>query len=368
MKRLIIYVLLSFLCYNGFAQKTNEKKSDTDRGEVGMSVSAFSYGILSQGVNTVTGTYSLLKDFYFNKETYREISDITWEDVKNADYKEFGKSLYQPFAEGLGNTMYNAIHGDAENRGRAAFDIGMIVYGAKGTAKSLVGPKQSFHYTNKTAAESIKKGGLNTGKDGHAYTTPDGNLSSSQAKQQLALKHKDAPTHRVEITPDKKPIETRKVQPIIDNNGQAMRGGGTEQLHNKPIPPENITEISKIDAKPIIVAKEAIEKLPYTTVPYILSGQSQNETTEGGHKLDSKIRTVILLDNTIKIGFYKQIDKLGVTYVLLNNIDLYRVNAEFLAQITNGNTNAGNFENKDVKPKTRNEVVPNNQREQRGLK
>lgn len=304
MKRFIIYVLSYFLCYNGVAQMLTEKEDIKtnhyisgfkyiDWKDVGWGLSEYSYGFLNQGLNTVTGTYSLLKDFYFNKETYRELSGLTWGDIKNADYKELGKSIAEPIIEETINMGKNYLTGSPESSGEAAFKVFDFVSGAKGISKDLVSLRP-IDFRNPT---QLSRG-----------------ISNAES---------------LRLTPDTK-------------------FGQIKQLTSD-------------------VAK-GIDKISNYT-PSVINNKSDKseQQAEQGHSIDSMIRTVILFDNTMKVGFYKQINKSGVIYIVLNDIDLYRIDTNFLSEITNKNSNAENFENKDKKMKTRNETIPNQKRDQRGM-
>jgi hypothetical protein len=367
-----------------------------DWNEVGWGLSEFSFGFCNQGLNTLTGAYSALKD----------LSDLTREDIVNTNYVEFGKYMYKSFAVGLGNTIYNAIHGDPESTGRAAFDIIMIVDGGgkiiSNVARPLgtkitkiVLPKEvtSVSSSNryfwsggsipkKVAKKIAKENGGNTlemtreGRITELLTTDvfTGKIPNRYYGNwnQLSLSFAEGTTG-----------EARAIL-----NAKGINKNSTYLLYEKPILQKsniklveyvtdgNITKRISLNEK-IKINNPAAQNISNPTTPNIyspiitsiyLGGKiSKISDIEGGHKLDPKVRTVILLDSIIKIGFYKQIDKLGVTYISLNSIDLYRVNAGFIAKIISGNTNAGNFEDKDIKLKTRNEVVPNKKREQRGL-
>jgi len=142
---------------------------------IGMSISGFSYGILEEGTNVFTDQfnlgYKLLGPYYFldpktgipslmNTNFMNDIKivgeEFSWgaiRDYSSLDmYKGYTISIGNPTITSLKNTLFNFLYGDAENRGRATFQIGKMVYDYYGVGKNLTNPSQFLEdYSKKSA-------------------------------------------------------------------------------------------------------------------------------------------------------------------------------------------------------------------------
>jgi RHS repeat-associated protein len=105
------------------------------------------------------------------------------------------------------------------------------------------GAQYLYHYTSEAAANSIRKNGLNVGKDGFSYLTNNPNLSALQAQIELALPANRAlPTSLIKINVTG--LNPALVRRVTGNMPGMGAGGGTEFLFNQTIP-SNLIQVIK---------------------------------------------------------------------------------------------------------------------------
>ncbi len=102
-------------------------------------------------------------------------------------------------------------------------------------------------------------------------------------------------------------------------------------------------------------------------IPIDISTITVNQSTEGGHKLITHIKHRIIVDDSMPIGNYKQTYISDEWCIFLNIEDLSKINSEFLLSEFKQVGGVYKFETQKKELKTRDEVVPNKKREERGL-
>jgi len=130
----------------------------------------------------------------------------------------------------------------------SAWEAGAVRVGLPNVGANGVGAKPLYHYTSGEAANSVVSQGLQVGRDGFVYTTPNSSLTPFQAQIELALPaNRPVPNallqinveglNRVGIFPVIGP------HPVQGNLPGLGAGGGTEVLFDQAIPPQFIQRV-----------------------------------------------------------------------------------------------------------------------------
>lgn len=392
MKKLIALFILTCVTIWGYSQenktyqsnkrtKTNSIKQNVNdvketlvetgkaivSGEALEPAGKFAYGFLKQGVNTAVGIGGAVMELPSNLVVaFKEYSD-----VNSDEFMYFGEYTLESIGEFMYNTGQNAISGDPERMGEAAFDVyytlasGVETVNAGKYFASKYGPK--YHYTSFEAAKSIQKTGIKLNSDGEAFATHDRGLTPSGAKSKLALSHEEPPTTRVTIDKSVKPHEIRKVEKA---NGQP--GGGFEQVFYKEIPADKIISIDPVpkelptSTKVARMVGETTNNIAsYTTPivgPFVAKENSQNNN-EGGHKLNAQINAVVFTEESINPGKVLLFEKDEIKFIGINSIDIEKITPELLSKVSGENVELSDTSKK----RNREDVVPSNNRTQRGF-
>lgn len=348
----------------------------------------FCYGVLEQGANLTIGIGESLVELPDNLvKAVSECEDAVGRPIETMYY--FGKYSLESIWESMANIYYNYTSGDPERIGAASFDIGLTVATVKGSLKSgkkisirnkekvkdlanKYGPK--YHYTNGKFGESIRKSGLkvNKTKDGIIFATFDGSLSGAEAQARLALPQETPPNIRIKIHRSVKPQEIREVAPKY-----GRPGGGSEQLFYTDIPADKILSVDPIPLNPSLgtravrMAGDAINNtISYESAaaPPLIAERlaiSNKEANEGGHTIEARISTIVYVDDSIEPGETMLFGIDGTFLLGINSKDIDKVTPEFLSNISNHD---GDPKLPDPKPeRSRNDVIPESTRTQRGL-
>ena len=103
----------------------------------------------------------------------------------------------------------------------------------------------------------------------------------------------------------------------------------------------------------------------YTTPvvgPLVAKENSQNNN-EGGHKLNAQINTVVFIEESINPGKVLFFEKDEIKFIGINSIDIERITPVLLGKISGENVELSDTSKK----RNREDVVPLNNRTQRGL-
>ena len=390
MKKLIALFILISVAYCGYSQENgthqSNKRTETNTtkqkvnviketlvgtgqafvsGEALESAGEFAYGFLKQGVNTAVGVGGAVMELPSNLVVaFKEYSD-----VNSDEFMYFGEYTLESIGEFMYNTSQNAISGDPERMGEAAFDVyytlasGVETVNAGKYFASKYGPK--YHYTSLEAAKSIQKTGIKLNSKGEAFATHDGGLTPSGAKSRLALKGPE-PEARVTF----KDVPFDRIGKVEKANGQP--GGGFEQVFYKEIPADKIISIDPVpkelptSTKVARMVGETTNNIASYTTPIVgplVAKENSQNYNEGGHKLNAQINTVVFIEESINPGKVLLFEKDEIKFIGINSIDIERITPELLSKISGENVELSDTS----KNRNREEVIPSNNRVQRGL-
>ena len=124
------------------------------------------------------------------------------------------------------------------------------------------------------------------------------------------------------------------------------------RLNSSAIPPKD-------------VAKKIVDDM-FNDLKNSQSASTNVQNVEGGHFLKTLI-TGVIIDNTLENGYYSLIKIKDYKVVMVNKNDFAKINTDFWVTEFKQATGTYKFKNQKVEIKTRNEVVPNNNKGQRGL-
>ena len=382
MKKLIVLLVFTCVVAWGYSQ---EDKNNVVRdlketmagignsfanGEVFETMSKFSYGFLKQGVNTAVGIGSAVIELPSNLVVaFKEYSD-----VNSKEFLYWGEYTLETIGEFMYNTYQKIDSGDPESMGEAFFDTYYIlgsgaetVYAGRYLA-SKYGLK--YHYTTAEGAKSIQKTGIKLNSEGEAFVTHDGGMSGPGAKSGLALNKE--PTHKIILD---KSIEGQKMGKVKRANGQP--GGGFEQVFYEEIPADKIIAVEPVpkelpltDKVARVIGESSNSLASYSTpiVSPVIAKENNQNSNEGGHKLNARINIVVFLEESISPGKLLFFEKDDIKFIGINSVDIAKLTPQFYQKLSGDKCD---FDYEDEKAsdgnRSREEAIPSESRTQRGL-
>jgi hypothetical protein len=358
MKQFIIYVLLSCLCYNGFAQNSpysrEQKETQTQNENRGIGVLRYpqiskedevQLDIISNNYNPdgkqykykskcTDYTYDVISNFI--KENNTDETVITKGKTKSTEklnHKHFYNLWYIAGVEDSKNVPkdylndkrgsvaaleYSGFGQQIPNENAQRYDFAQV-WRKNGSGHSVIFKNWVDDKGNPTTYENAK---------GIKYRSDNGTESNHGVADKIEYFEKNGKTQ-------------------IDKNEVYVA-----RLNSSAIPPKD-------------VAKKIVDNM-FNDLKNNQPTTANSQNTEGGHFLKTLITSVII-DNTLEIGYYSLVKIRDYKIVIVNKNDFAIVDSGFWTKEFKQVEGVYRFKNQEVKPKPRNEVVPNKKRERRGL-